>query len=396
MKKLILPLFIFLNSNSFVMGLQPLLNTDDTDHRGTDWIISASTTIAGMHKNIGDFRILPGITVSVVATTVTASPWTNSRYGSVQIYANSIHIDGLLTADGAGYGTGPCDVNVYDGLGPGAGQGSYFGSGGGGHGGRGGNGSGGLGGKSDITENGNLWFNTDDNLYLNAKDASGQVIVSGAGKLTFASVTAGLNPTLELASSGKSAAGRRNWSGMWAANNTMYLTGHQAGGIVAQLNSEYNPAFTVDGTDALDGKGVVGATLRLGADQTDYTALTTWFVANQDLVAGDVVMVVTSSAVNGSRRVTKVTAAGDDFVGVVVRDASAGAAVEVAIAGIVKVKHAIAGEVRANQGEAVILSDATDGGVMDGETAANVVGIALEDGTVGGKVTVLLSGPTQN
>ena len=33
---------------------------------------------------------------------------------------------------------------------------------------------------------------------------------------------------------------------------------------------------------------------------------------------------------------------------------------------------------------------------MDGETAANVVGIALEDGTVGGKVTVLLSGPTQN
>jgi hypothetical protein len=256
--------------------------------------------------------------------------------------------------------------------------------------------SGGLGGKSDITENGNLWINTDDNLYLNAKDAGGQVIVSGAGKLTFASVTAGLNPTLELASSGKSAAGRRNWSGMWAADNTMYLTGHQAGGIVVQLNSEYNPAFTVDGTDALDGKGVVGATLRLGADQTDYTALTTWFVANQDLVAGDVVMAVTNSVVNGSRRVTKTTAAGDDFVGVVVRDASAGKSVEVAIAGIVKVKHAIAGEVRALQGEAVILSDATDGGVMDGETAANVVGIAMEDGTVGGKVTVLLSGPTQN
>ena len=256
--------------------------------------------------------------------------------------------------------------------------------------------TGGLGGKSDITENGNLWVNTDDDLYLNAKDAGGQVVVSGAGKLTFASVTAGLNPTLELASAGKSAAGRRNWSGMWAANNTMYLTGHQAGGIVAQLNSEYNPAFTVDGTDALDGKGVVGATLRLGADQTDYTALTTWFVANQDLVAGDVVMVVTSSAVNGSRRLTKVTAAGDDFVGVVVRDASAGKAVEVAIAGIVKVKHAVSGEARANQGETVVIADATDGAVIDGETAANVIGVALEDGTLGGKVTVLLSGPTQN
>lgn len=256
--------------------------------------------------------------------------------------------------------------------------------------------TGGLGGKSVIKEDGNLRLETDDNLYLSPKDAAGQVIISNAGKLTFASVTAGLNPTIELASSGTSPANRRNWSGMWASGNTFYLTGHQSGGIVAQLNSEYNSAFTIDGTDALDGNGVVGATLNLGADQTDYTAITTWFTADQDLVPGDVVMVKTSSAVSGSRRVTKITAAGDDFIGVVVNKANAAAAVEVAIAGIVKVKHAAAGEARANQGEAVIISDLTDGAVMDGETAANVLGVALEDGTVNGKVTVLLSGPTQN
>jgi len=251
--------------------------------------------------------------------------------------------------------------------------------------------SGGLGGKSDITENGNLWLNTDDNLYLNAKDAGGQVVVSGAGKLTFASVTAGLNPTVELASSGSSPAGRKNWSGMWAANNTLYLTGHQSGGVVVQLNSEYNAGFTVDPTDAWDGQGRVGGTLRLGADQTDNVAVTVWMTADQDLVAGDLVMVKTSSTASQARRVTKTTAAGDDFFGVVVHNADATKAVEVAISGIVKVKiGTAAGETRPNQGEAVSIADTTAGAVMDGEVAANVVGIALEDGS-SNWVTIKLS-----
>ena len=96
----------FVMQNYQVFALQPHLNTEDTDHQGTDWIISVSTSIAGLHKNIGEFRIEPGVSVNVVGTTVTVPPWTNSRYGSVQIYASTIHIDGNISATGAGYQPG--------------------------------------------------------------------------------------------------------------------------------------------------------------------------------------------------------------------------------------------------------------------------------------------------
>src|SRR5947208_879713 len=117
-RNLLLAAAILVISCHEAIALQPLSNIENTDHNGTDWVIDESTVIAGLHRGIGEFKINPGVTVTVIPSTVTASPWTNGRFGSIQIYASSIKIDGMLNANGAGFGEyGPCDGSPWNGLG---------------------------------------------------------------------------------------------------------------------------------------------------------------------------------------------------------------------------------------------------------------------------------------
>lgn len=69
------------------------------DHGGSNWVIAGGSSIASNHYNIGLVSIATGATVTVRA-------WDGSRYGSVEIQAADIRIDGVLDATGVGYGGG--------------------------------------------------------------------------------------------------------------------------------------------------------------------------------------------------------------------------------------------------------------------------------------------------
>lgn len=79
--------------------VQAWTNTDGGDHGGADWTPANGTYIAGNHTNIGTFTVAGG-------TTVYIQPYNGSSYGWVQINANTINIQGTLTATGQGYGGG--------------------------------------------------------------------------------------------------------------------------------------------------------------------------------------------------------------------------------------------------------------------------------------------------
>jgi hypothetical protein len=124
------------------LALQPASNIEDTDHQGTDWIISVDTVIAGIHTNLGLFKINPGVTVTVQPSTVTAAPWDGARFGKVEIYASTISVYGVLSATGSGFAGGyPKNTGfTVAGVGPGGGGGGASGGNGtgGGYGGKGG------------------------------------------------------------------------------------------------------------------------------------------------------------------------------------------------------------------------------------------------------------------
>jgi hypothetical protein len=71
-------------------------NTGGGDHEGEDWIITTNTTIAGNHYNIRLFKIASGVTVTV-------QPYDGTNYGFVEIHAENIVIEGILSANEAGY-----------------------------------------------------------------------------------------------------------------------------------------------------------------------------------------------------------------------------------------------------------------------------------------------------
>ena len=71
----------------------------DSDHMGLDWTVQDGTEIAGNHTNIGNFKIESGDRVYVKASNGT-------NFGAVEIYAASITIDGILTANERGFGGG--------------------------------------------------------------------------------------------------------------------------------------------------------------------------------------------------------------------------------------------------------------------------------------------------
>ena len=71
----------------------------DSDHMGIDWTVQDGTEIAGNHTNIGNFKIESGDRVYVKA-------YNGTNFGAVEIYADSITIDGILTANERGFGGG--------------------------------------------------------------------------------------------------------------------------------------------------------------------------------------------------------------------------------------------------------------------------------------------------
>ena len=104
--------------------------TGGGDHAGLDWTPADGTTIAGVHTNVGIFRVAGG-------TTVRVQPWDGTQFGSVSVTAVVILIEGTLSANGAGYGGGAggsndsCCSSGATGANPGVGGGG--GPGGPGH-----------------------------------------------------------------------------------------------------------------------------------------------------------------------------------------------------------------------------------------------------------------------
>ena len=108
-------------------------NTGGGDHGGADWIVDQSSAeIAGVHTDIGMFRIPADNTVLVKA-------YDGSDCGYVEIHAEVIDIAGTLQGSERG------------GSGAGSGGSKWIGAGGGGYGGRGGVGWYGLGGARGST-----------------------------------------------------------------------------------------------------------------------------------------------------------------------------------------------------------------------------------------------------
>ena len=66
------------------------------DHGGADWSPANGTRIAGVHTNVGTFTVAAGTTVLVQAFDGTA-------FGSVEVTATTIRIDGTLDGDARGY-----------------------------------------------------------------------------------------------------------------------------------------------------------------------------------------------------------------------------------------------------------------------------------------------------
>ena len=161
-------------------------DTGGGDHLGADWTISAGTSIAGNHYNIGTFTVNNGITATI-------APWDGANFGSCVVSASVVNVIGTINADTAGYRGGPAASGGY-GEGPGGyvvdggGQGSdgvssSRGAGGGAYGGDGGNGGGVSGdatpgaGQAGGTSYGNA---TNEQIQMGA-GAGGHYVLGGGG-----------------------------------------------------------------------------------------------------------------------------------------------------------------------------------------------------------------------
>ena len=71
-------------------------NTGGGDHNNQDWIPDGSSEIAGIHTNINNFKINPGVTVTVKI-------YDGTSYGSLEIRAQNIDVLGIIKSTGAGY-----------------------------------------------------------------------------------------------------------------------------------------------------------------------------------------------------------------------------------------------------------------------------------------------------
>src|SRR6185503_8027860 len=93
---------MFIVAAAFAFPSDAMAQWTDTgggDHSGADWIPADGTVIAGVHTNIGLFRVAGGSSVRV-------APWDGTQFGSVEVRAQIVTIEGTLSANGAGFGGG--------------------------------------------------------------------------------------------------------------------------------------------------------------------------------------------------------------------------------------------------------------------------------------------------
>lgn len=159
-------------------------------HDNEDWIISSDTEIAGVHTNIQKFEITAG-------TRVTVRRYNGTTYGSVEINAIDILVDGIISASGAGFlggnggGGGGGSIGAPGGGGgttdygnPGT-NGSQGANLNGGAGGAGGNGTGpfaGIGGSGGGTATGSCNSGIDGtNAAINIDGTTDESLLMGSG-----------------------------------------------------------------------------------------------------------------------------------------------------------------------------------------------------------------------
>lgn len=94
--------------------------TTGGNHGGDDWIITADTVIAGVHRNIGRFAIEADVIVRI-------APYTGTTLGEIEVQAQDIDIAGALVASAAGYRGGAAGLAGEGPFGGGAGvNGGYL------------------------------------------------------------------------------------------------------------------------------------------------------------------------------------------------------------------------------------------------------------------------------
>lgn len=94
----------------YELGEKMAAKCNGIDHGFQDWIPETLDQISGVHCNISKFMIQKG-------TKVFVARWNGTSGGSLEVSAQEIHIDGELTAAGAGYHGGkPSNGNGADGM----------------------------------------------------------------------------------------------------------------------------------------------------------------------------------------------------------------------------------------------------------------------------------------
>lgn len=225
-----------------------------------------------------------------------------------------------------------------------------------------------------------LTIKADDVLNLNP--AKG-IQIGGARKLSFN----GNGGTIELFAAG--------------GLNTAEIIGHNDGNITITSHK----GVTVTARDGLSvgasrqlgtvGNGVVTNSVNLGTEKDENVAIVRTFIASVAVSPGDVVVLDETATTRNdyAKRVTTTTTANDDAtIGVVVSDniVNPGSAVKVAIAGVAKVRISAAAVTMGDE----LATSATAGAAALTTTAPSAtvmtLGIALENGSNGGTVAVLI------
>lgn len=234
-------------------------------------------------------------------------------------------------------------------------------------------------GGSKIYDNGDLTVDTDDDLVL----APGrQVLVRGGRKLSFDSFTG--TSTIELFSSG---------------SRTAQIIGDSSGEI--RINTyedvlvQAEKGLTIGANPSLGdvGNGAVTNRLNLGENHSQNVAVVAYFEAAGSILKNQVVVLDETDTTRNDRRrrVTTTTTADDDAtIGVALADADSGKQVPVAIAGIARVRiSAVAVTMGAELASSTTAGAAASTTVAPSATAMSL-GIALENGSNAGTVSVLI------
>lgn len=233
-------------------------------------------------------------------------------------------------------------------------------------------------GGSKIYDDGDLTLETDDDLELNA---GRQVLITGGRKLSFDGFTG--TSTIELFSAGSKTA-----KIVGDSNGDIALNTYARARVLAQ------EGLTIGASDALGdvGNGAVTNSLKLGENHSQNVAVVAYFEAAGSITKNQVLVLDETDTTRNDRRrrVTTTTTADDDAtIGVALADADAGDQVAVAVGGIARVRISASVTMGAELATGTTAGQAATTTVAPTATAMSL-GIALENGSAGGTVAVLI------